>query len=98
MIDAYKHISSALQLSLSLHQLKCTLLRHTNRKHVASVHRKNGKQQYKAAALDITIGKQEIEECEGSTQIGKIRAAVQAAHNGAKIIHVDSYTMWACDT
>ncbi|KAK4810552.1 hypothetical protein QYF61_004515, partial [Mycteria americana] len=61
----------------------------------ASAKRVNGKWQYKAVALDITTGKQVVEEGEGSAQVGEIRAVVLAAQNGAKIIYVDSYAVWA---
>ncbi|KAK4810748.1 hypothetical protein QYF61_007722 [Mycteria americana] len=49
----------------------------------------------RAVALDITTGKQVVEEGEGSAQVGEIRAVVLAAQNGAKIIYVDSYAVWA---
>ncbi|KAK4807137.1 hypothetical protein QYF61_018478, partial [Mycteria americana] len=61
----------------------------------ASAKRVHGKWQYKAVALDITTGKQVVEEGEGSAQVGEIRAVVWAAQNGAKIIYVDSYAVWA---
>ncbi|KAK4806386.1 hypothetical protein QYF61_016236 [Mycteria americana] len=61
----------------------------------ASAKRVNGKWQYKAVALHITTGKQVVEEGEGSAQVGEIRAVVLAAQNGAKVIYVDSYAVWA---
>ena len=40
----------------------------------------------KAAALEVTAGKQVIEGGEGSAQVGELRAVVLAAQNGAKVI------------
>ncbi|KAK4828000.1 hypothetical protein QYF61_022777, partial [Mycteria americana] len=60
----------------------------------ASAKSVNGKWQYKAVALDITTGKQVVEEGEGSAQVGEIRAVVLVAQNRAKIIYVDSYAVW----
>ncbi|XP_019330512.1 PREDICTED: uncharacterized protein LOC109279822 [Aptenodytes forsteri] len=60
----------------------------------ASATRVNGKWRYKATILEITTGKQVIEG-EGSAQVGELRAIVLAAQNGAKVIYVDSYAMWA---
>ena len=59
----------------------------------ASAKRAGGKWQYKPIALDITTGKQVTEEGESSVQVGEIRA-----QNGAKIIYVDSYAVWASAT
>lgn len=64
----------------------------------ASGKRVNGKWQYKAVKLDITTGKQVTEEGEENAQVGEIRVVVLAAQNGAKVLYVESYTVWASAT
>ena len=64
----------------------------------ASAQRIKGKWQYRAMALDITTGKQVVEDGGGSAQVGELRAVVLAAQNGGKAIYVDSCCLGRCDT
>lgn len=49
-------------------------------------------------ALDITTGKQVVEDGGGSARVGELRAVVLAAQNGGKAIYMDSCCLGRCDT